>query len=217
MTVTYVQHDQALRIHAATYRLVFNTGRPHAVLEDADGTRWADLCLVSSLHTRGGLDETASLAPPKVQTHADGGCRLVLEAKSSLWEEKRLVFTCRPDVLEAHVEVTGRGALADCYLFGGYYSGQLRWGSGFFESGAHFRSVFNPEPYASERRAIPAAESTAIDVMGTSMPGKRHWFFTPAPLCYAFSQSEAQPDGSVPAGPWLIAGLATPPGQHHFT
>jgi len=233
-----------LRVEAAGYRLQFPADRPYAMLEDGAGERWAELFLGASLHAREGLDETARLEAPEVVRLSDGTVQVTIRQVSSYWQEKALVFLCREDDLRCFVRVAGQGHLSDCHLFGGYYSGHLRWGSGFFQSGARFQSLFNPEPWGQERRVQPAAQATLIDVLGTSLPGKAHWFFTPAPFCYAVSRAPVAGGGAgvvagamgadqggspvtaataadVPVeageGPWLTMGLVVRPGEHNFT
>ncbi|HYF81309.1 MAG TPA: hypothetical protein VD973_29685 [Symbiobacteriaceae bacterium] len=175
-----------LKVEAAAYTLSFPSDRPFAMLDDAAGQRWAELFLGSSLHTAEGLDATARLSAPVVEEEGDA-LRITVLADSTVWQQKELVFLCRNESIQAFVRVQGKGRLTDVNLFGGYYSGHLRWGSGFFQSGLRFKSVFNPEPWGSEQRALPAVQSTLIDVMGTSVPGKGHWFFTPPPFVYAAS------------------------------
>jgi hypothetical protein len=220
--VNVTRDDAGLSVQASSYRLSFPSGRPFAFLQGRDGTRWATLFLGASLHTRTALDETAALVPPEVAESASAvgaadSVTVTVDATSTAWRRRRLVFTCFEERVEAHVEVEGEGDLTDVHLFGGYYSGHLRWGSGFFGSGALFKSVFNPEPWSSERRALPATESTVIDVMGTSLPGKGHWFFTPAPFCYGFSARRPAARGGLPKGPWLMAGLGASLQEHTFT
>jgi len=238
-----VNDTAGLKIQAAGYTLSFPADRPFAMLDDAAGRRWAELFLASSVHGMEGLDGTARLGAP-VAEESDGLIRVTVAADSTLWAAKELVFLCRDQFLQAFVRVRGRVRLTDVHLFGGYYSGHLRWGSGFFQSGFRFRSLFNPEPWSSEQRALPATQSTAIDVLGTSLPGKGHWFFTPAPFCYGVSLNAAAPakvslqagsagadqgespvaqaalceDGTnLPPGPWLTMGLGVQPGEYNFT
>lgn len=194
-----VEHrPHGLQIHTRTYALTLDYARPFALLADQDGHSYADLFLAPSLNTTGGLDRTARLNPPTLVQEPDA-LTLRFRLEGGIWQHKELVLRCDPLGIDSHVEVKGEGHLTDVVLFGGQYSGHLRWGSGFFSSGSHFAEVFNPEPYGRERRLLPATESSAIDVMGTSLPGKGHWFFTPAPLVYAFRL------GSGEAGPNLGA------------
>ncbi|GBF06156.1 alpha-glucosidase [Deinococcus aerius] len=176
-----------LQVQTPTYQLTLDDQRPLARLRDPHGRAYTDLFLAPSLHTAAGLDRTALLHPPVV-TEEEEAVTLRFPMEGGVWQSKALVLRCDARGIDSHVEVSGEGDLTDVYLFGGYYSGHRRWGSGFFPSGAYFTRVFNPEPYKREHRTLPAGHSTAIDVMGTSLPGKAHWFFTPAPLVYAFHQ-----------------------------
>lgn len=205
-----------LRVSTGCYNLSFLPDRPFAVLADGEGDEWATLCLAWSLHTLQGLDDTTELGPPAAK-ESSGGVRVTMTARSSVWERKELIVDCREESVRFRLAVAGRGLLTDAHLFGGYYSAGLRWSSGFLRSGAAFRSVFNPEPDTAERRAVSAAESAVLDAQGTSLPGRGHWFFTPAPFCYGLGRKPAPMDGSLPEGPWLMLGLDTPPGEHHYT
>jgi hypothetical protein len=193
------QGPDGVRVETGSYKLHVLPDRPFAMLDDAAGERWAELCLAASLHTVGGLDDTARLEPAVAEAD-EAGARITIKAMSSVWQEKELVFLCREEYLEAFVRVRGEGAITDVSLFGGYYSGGLRFGSGFFLSGSRFRSLFNPEPWGSERRAISASEPTLIDVAGSgALPGRRHWIFTPAPFCYAVSRTPVSGAGTLRA------------------
>lgn len=247
MPTVHVEHrPEGPRLTGRDYRLSFTAERPYAALEDAEGNPWAELFLGASVHALHGLDESARLEPPELEALPDGVTRVVVRASSSLWAARRLEILCRPDRLEVSAVASGEGRPTDVHLLGGYYSGHLRWGSGFFQSGARFSSVFNPEPSGPERRATPAGEAQAIDVLGTSLPGKGHWFFTPPPFAYGLSRSPVEASrpvpapalgadqggtpeslatggtpsanaGEIPAGPWATVALAAPPGEHNFT
>lgn len=238
------QDARGWHLEAPGYRLHLPAERPFALLEDAEGQPWAELFLAPSLHALEGLDTTARIEAPRVRREG-GGAVVELELLGSRWRRKVLVLECFAHHLRAYVRLEGQGRLTDAHYFGGYYSGHLRWGSGFFASGTRWGGVFNPEPYASERRLLPAFEPTAIDVMGTSLPGKGHWFFTPAPFYYAFTKSAPQagaltpgalgadqggtpvpaagaaapqaPQTPAPEGRWLGAGLEAAPAQRNFT
>ncbi|AWN21957.1 hypothetical protein DKM44_00825 [Deinococcus irradiatisoli] len=224
-------------LHTPAYRLLLTDGSPYAMLTDHQGLPFAELFLAPSLHAAHGLDRTARLHPPQV-AEAEGHVTLTFELGGGLWRRKALVLRCDERGIDAQVEIEGEGDLTDVHLFGGYYSGHLRWGSGFFESGAHFGKVFNPEPWKRERRTLHAGESSSLDVMGTSVPGKRHWFFTPAPLVYAFQQGgpgqaldvvtlvgadqggtpvELATNVGLKSAEWLSAGIVAPIGQLNFS
>lgn len=206
-----------LHVRAASYVLWVPAGKPYALLADRHGVPWCELFLAPSLHTLGALDDTTRLHPARVEA-TDDGQRVTVDAESTAWISKRITLDCHPERLRLSATVQGHAALTDVHLLGGHYSGDPRHGSGFFPSGADFRSVFNPEPWGSERRVLPAGESTALDVMGGPVPGKEHWFFTPPPFCLAASRA-APPDvvDDLPAGPWLVMGLAAAAGDQHFT
>ncbi|MBA2529585.1 MAG: hypothetical protein H0V19_06415 [Euzebyales bacterium] len=209
--------DDGLVVRAPSYVLWLPAGKPYALLADRDGAPWAELFLAPSLHTRSALDDTTRLHPARVEATADGQ-RVTIDADSTAWTSKRVTLDCHPRRLRLSVAVTGEGQLTDVHLLGGYYCGDGRHGSGFFQSGADFRSVFNPEPWGSERRALPAGESTVLDVMGGPVPGKEHWFFTPPPFCLAVSRcAPPDPPDELPPGPWLVMGLAAAGGEQHFT
>ncbi|CAN5617829.1 hypothetical protein BH24ACT14_BH24ACT14_20750 [soil metagenome] len=217
MTVRIDARDNGLHVRAPSYSLWLPAGKPYALLADPGGAPWGELFLAPSLHTRGELDDTTRLYPARTEAIA-GGHRVTIDADSTAWASKRITFDCGSRRLLLSVTVEGRGQLTDVHLLGGYYSGDPRQGSGFFSSGADFRSVFNPEPWGSERRVRPADESTVLDVLGGPVPGKEHWFFTPPPFCLAVSR-RAPPDSpdELPSGPWLTMGLAANAGDQHFT
>lgn len=217
MNVGIEQRHDGVAVGARDYALWLPAGRPYVHVTDADGTPWIDLFIPSSLHTAHGLDDTTRLHAPQVECTARG-YRITIDSESTIWSSKRTVLDCAPDELRVTVDVAGAGPLADVHLLGGYYSGDLRHGSGFHQSGIAFGSVCNPEPWGSERRVLSAAESTVLDVLGTSVPGKRHWQFTPPPLCLAVNR-EAPPSAptELPAGPWMTIGLGATRGQHNFT
>src|SRR5690606_35674853 len=168
-------------------------------------------------HTRRTLDDTTRLHAPQVERVGDAH-RITIRSDGTAWSAKRTVLECRPDELRLTVHVEGSGELTDVHLLGGYYSGDLDHGSGFHQSGADFRSVCNPEPWGSERRVLAAGEATVLDVLGTSVPGKEHWLFTPPPLCLAMSR-EAPPitPADLPGGPRMTVGVAAAPGEYNFT
>jgi hypothetical protein len=206
-----------VHVRTTAYVLWLPSGRPYALLAGRDGVPWAELFLAPSVHRVGMLDDTTALAPPDVEATEDG-TRITIAARSTAWTRKRTALDCRADRLLVTVTVEGAGELTDVHLLGGYYSADRAQSSGFFASGADFASVFNPEPSGPERRVVPAGQSTALDVLGAARPGKEHWFFTPPPFCVAASRSAPPSDpGELPDGPWLVMGLAAPPGAHTFT
>ncbi len=203
-----VRAGTEVRVAARAYSLLLRPDRPSARLEDATGHAWAELFLPWAADTAAGADSTSALGEP-VRDELAGAVRISIPMSSHVWRSKTLILDCRQDEIEARLTVTGEGDLTDLHLFAGHFTGALRYGTGYFRSGAGFDRVFNPEPSRAELRTRPAWSSTAIDVMGTSVPGSEHWFATPAPFCYAVARSDH--------GPWLTMGLAVEPQQNTFT
>jgi hypothetical protein len=195
-----------LTLHADRYMLAFAFDRPFVYLGDRVGNRLADLFVLSSLHSSSGGDDTTGIGIWQVDESVDEIC-LTLNASSSVWKEKIYRFRCRPHRFTYEVEVTGTGDLTEFHPFGGYYSGNLRWGSGFFPSGQVFEQGFNPEPNREEISYFSPAEGTVIDLTGVPLPGKATWFFTPPPHCFAF-QSQ---------GIWIGVGVEAAAGHNTFT
>ena len=189
-----------------TYCLTFLEDRPFVTLDSPRGERLAELFIPSSIHSLQGRDDTTRIGKWEM-AQQPGVTTFVLRAESSLWKAKTYRFRCSPQRFTYDVEVEGDGQLAEVNYFGGYYSAQPRWGSGFFWSGQHFLSGFNPEPNADEMAYFPAEANTHIDLMGVPLPGRKDWFFTPAPFCFVMQ---------APQG-WLSLGVETEPGQNRFT
>lgn len=208
--------EDGVHLRAASYILWLPAGKPYALLADRRGVPWAELFLAPSVHRQGALDDTTSLSPARIEP-LDEGHRITVEARSTAWDAKRTVIDCHPDRLQVQVHVEGSGELTDVHLLGGYYSGDRGQASGFFPSGADFRSVWNPEPWGSERRVRHAGESTLLDVLGGPVPGREHWFFTPPPFCIAASREAPGEPDDVPEGPWLVMGLAADVDEQTFT
>lgn len=196
----------ARRFISETYRLTFLDDRPFVRVESARGEGLVDLFVLSSIHSLHGRDDTTRVGNWEMNEQSDV-TTFVLTVQSSLWKAKQYRFHCFPRHFTYAVEVEGNGPLAEVNYFGGYYSGQPRWGSGFFWSGQHFRSGFNPEPNTAERNYFAPESNNTIDLMGVPLPGRDDWFFTPPPFCFAMRVQEG----------WLALGVETLPGQNRFT
>jgi hypothetical protein len=200
-----LQDGPAIRIEAEVYTLVCASDRPYVNLLDTASNLLAELFYLSSVHALEGRDDTVSAAMWEVQEMPDH-VALLLTAQSSLWKRKTYRFRCYPERLAYDIEVEGSGHLAEVLYFGGYYSGSLRWGSGFFWSGQHFQAGFTPEPNIPEQFAFHPSGGSAIDLIGVPTPGKTGWFFTPPPFCFAFQTGSA----------WLGLGVEATPGANQY-
>lgn len=198
--------DETFKVRASTYTLTCAPDRPYVYLADPKGNHLAELFVLSSVHTLHGRDDTvrmetwqAKLAPDEIT--------LSLSVQSSLWTRKTYRFRCMPSRFTYDIALEGEGQLAEALYFGGYYSAQIRWGSGFFWSGQRFRKVFNPEPTRAERYRFNPASASVIDLAGVPLPGKDGWFFTPPPFCFVAQVGSR----------WMAMGVEARPGANRYT
>ena len=194
------------RFTSETYRLTLLEDRPFVRIESAQGDSLAELFILSSIHSLHGRDDTIKIGAWEVDEQP-GVTTFVLRVESSLWKAKQYRFRCFPQRFTYDVEIEGNGQLAEVNYFGGYYSGQPRWGSGFFWSGQQFLSVFNAEPNTAEKHYLPPESNATIDLTGVPLPGRDNWFFTPPPFCFAMQWQEGS----------LALGVETSQGQNRFT
>jgi hypothetical protein len=203
-------HQEGLQYTAVVeeqrYSLACIADRPFVHLYDAKGELLAQLFVLSSVHPLEGRDDTTSISEWQVEKHGNETV-LTLHAHSSIWNAKTYRFRCQPHRFSYEIEVEGHGKLAEVHPFGGYSSGNLRWGSGFFFSGQYFLEGFNPEPAVDESRRFSPAGSSTIDIIGVPLPGRGSWFFTPPPFSFAFK------------GPreWVGMSVEAQPGANLFT
>ena len=203
MNVTH--QSNAFTVTTATYSLVCPEGRPFVELYDRVGQRFAELFVASSIHTQAGQDDTTALAGWEVEQSADS-VTLTRDAGSSIWRGKRFRFRLYEERLIYEVEVEGSGTVTSVDYFGGYYSAQPRWGSGYFWSGQAFKQGFNPEPYIEEVFTFASSSGSVIDLTGVPIPNKGSWFFTPPPFCFAFEN----------ASNWIGMGVEARPGENRY-
>jgi hypothetical protein len=154
----------------------------------------------------GGPDATTAVRDPTV-AEGVGETVVSLTAGSTVWDRRVHQLRCRPDGITFTTVVEGAGALTDVTYFGGYDAAHPRWGMGLFLSGHTFVRGWNPEPDASGSLWFDPRSESTIDLTGGPLPGRRHWFFTPAPFCFAFAGADR----------WLGIGLQAEPGQYRFT
>lgn len=198
--------DGAIHVQTKAYRLEVSDGQPIARLWWDGQALPTELMLLASLDSDAGLDGTLACAPAAVQE--TGGAALVtIEAVSSVWAEKRIRLYCTAQALSLRVEVAGEGRLRSVRLLGGWYSGTPRWGSGLFHSRWHVRKLFVPAPNDPRRLLQAATEPATIGVVGGDMPGRGHWFFTPAPLLLAGTAAEITDPADSRAAQWQLLEL----------
>ncbi len=176
--------EAGISVEADTYRLDIRRGEPIATLVAVDGSAPMRLFLLAALDTDRGLDGTVACAEPDV-VEADDGVTIIVDTQSTTWDTKRVRLECTAEEVSFGVEVSGRGSLTDVRLLGGPYTGNPRWGGGTFHSQWSATTLFSSSPDDPRRVVAPASEPAAIGVVGGSLPGRGHWFFTPAPLLFA--------------------------------
>jgi hypothetical protein len=171
-----------------------------ATLSSPAGEHWATLRLLAALDTVDAPDETLS-----TETRVEGET-IVVERRSTVWEDARVTLTCHDDAVEIRTSVTGHGALASAHLLGGR---SLMRGepTGFLPSGSRFRRLFSPNPGDPEKVIRGAGEPAVIGVSGDGTPGRGHWLFTPAPLYLALTRDERE---------WLGLSVTAPVGELAF-
>jgi hypothetical protein len=195
-----------LKLLSESYQLIFSTDRPYVYLSGADGKSIADLFVLSAINPLSGRDDTVSIKKWTVEEQPEE-IIFTLEVQSSVWDRKIYRFRCFPQRFLYEVEIEGHGDLTEVNYFGGYYSGQVRWGSGFFWSGQSFKQGFNPEPNVDEVNTFSPTSNTIIDLMGVPLPGKAGWFFTPPPFSYSFETTNG----------WIGMSIEARPGDNQFT
>lgn len=152
----------------------------------------------AAFNTVGGLDETLEVLPPRVV-----GDRIELERRSTLWERALTTITRTDTQVELRFSVQGRGVLDAVELLA-LRSLLPDKPTGLLPSGypvGGLTKLFCPNP-AHATGIRPIGEPATIGVTGDGEPGRHHWFFTPAPLYYAF--------GDVAETEWIDLGLAAP-------
>lgn len=194
------------QIIAENYRLTLPKDRPFVYVEDPSGCRLAELFVLSAVHPLHGRDDTLRIGEWQFY-ETPGAIRIWMEARSSIWRKKTYTFLCYPNRFTYQVEVEGVGQLSEVALFGGYYSGSLRWGSGFFYSGHHFSRCFNPDPNQEEVNTFSPREGSRIGLTGVPLPGKSGWFFTPPPFSFGFETGCG----------WMGMSIEAPAGGNRFT
>jgi hypothetical protein len=156
-------------------------GRRYAV----DGL--ISLSLLAALDTTAGQDETLEILPP-----VERGDTIVVERRSTLWEQAWLELRRVRGGLEIHTCVQGGGDLTNVRLLGGVSAIASGAPLGRMVSGTELPTLFSPNP---EDGAAPfrAASAGAVNgVVGEGEPGRARWLFTPAPLYWALGDGDGR-------------------------
>src|SRR5512142_2687899 len=106
MRLTAERENGVLAITADTYRLNFASDRPFVYLDDGDGSRLAEIFVLSSVHPLHDRDETTRIGTWQV-TPATDEVVFSLDVESSVWQRKRYVFRCLPNRFTYEIEVEG--------------------------------------------------------------------------------------------------------------
>jgi len=215
--VISVRRDQsAIHIETGKYRLEVDGVQPVTRLTWGDEQPPTWLMLLAQLDSDRGLDGTLRCQAPRV-TEAGGEVVVTIDADSTTWRAKRVVLRCRPEELVFEASVEGVGRLSDVRLLGGIYTGNPRWGGGSFHSRWPARTLFCPSPDDPRRLLQPASESASIGVVGGDLPGRGHWFFTPAPFLFGGSTAEVGDPMDGSASPWQTLELQAPVNDANFS
>ena len=193
------QHDDGrIVVETSAYRL--------EVSADGLTAKLGPLTLrpLAALDTLGGVDETLSVSPPRI---VEG--TIEIERRSTIWNRALVSIRSTEQQVEIGASVSGRGALTDVNLLvarallpdkptgllpSGYAIGELT--KLFCANPAHATGV------------RPASEPAVIGVTGDGEPGRHHWFFTPAPLYFAWADEEERE--------WLDLGISAPVDELSF-
>ena len=196
-------------VETRSYRLEVDDAGLTARVSTPAGEQLLALRPLAALDTTTAPDETLEVRPPA----RDGERTIVVERRSTCWEQAATTFVCGDDTIDVRTSVRGRGALATAHLLAGR---SLLPGrpTGFLPSGTGFRTLFSPNPGDPGKLACRADEQAVLGVVGDSEPGRGHWLFTPAPLWLGFSRAALE--APEPAA-WVGLGISAPVEALRFT
>lgn len=218
---------------------VFATDR-YRLEVSADG-RWATvnapgarsplrLSLLASLNTIDGPDETIGLGAPEVAMAApvDEGeatpATVTVRRRSTRWASAATIVRCGPENLSIWAEVEGEGRLGTVTLLGGH--SLMPDALGRLRSGAEVPYLFSPNPEDPRLVVHPAVSPAVVGGAGDGLPGRGHWFFTPAPFYFALGEGRRLVAGTANtagaadrarAGGWAGLGLLGPVHEFDWT
>lgn len=230
--ISVTNHGGDITVTTPGYRLRVPAGDSLASLCSPAGDQWCTLSLLAAVDRLTERDETVALGPPREVSCGDAGLPvagevasgtaddtavIVVERTSTCWERAELRLVCRADTVEVIAAVKGHGELGEVHLLGGR-SAMAPRPTGFLASGAAWTRLFSPNPADPRRVLRHPGESAEIGVQGDGRPGRGHWFFTPAPLCWSLTRAATVTGPQLAAaGGWLSVGLAAPVAALRFT
>jgi hypothetical protein len=185
-------------IETAKYRLEVSADGLKATLGPPDGGAWLTLRPGGAFDTAEGWDETLEVSPPRLD-----GSRIVIERRSTRWERATVTIDCSSEQVELRASVSGSGELTDVSLLA-LRSLLPERPTGWLPSGyavGLLTKLFCANP-AHPTGIRPAFEPAVIGVTGDGEPGRHHWFFTPAPLYFAWTEEDERE--------WLDLGVVAP-------
>jgi hypothetical protein len=158
----------------------------------------------AAFDTTEGVDETLEVLPPRIE-----GDTIVFERRSTLWDRAVTTISGNEEQVEIRSSVSGRGRLTDVNLLA-LRSLLPDKPTGVLPSGyaiGELTKLFCANP-AHATGVRPAFEPAVIGATGDGEPGRHHWFFTPAPLYYAWGTEDERE--------WIDLGISAPVEQLTF-
>ncbi|KAB8166308.1 hypothetical protein FH609_023380 [Streptomyces sp. 3MP-14] len=204
--------DGRIEVVRAAYTLtVAADGRNAALAGPQRGAHPVVLELAGALDRTDVRDETLALEIAEPEWAGEDPV-VVVRRRSTAWRRATTRIVCAPEGPELTWEVEGEGRLDEVALAATRAALGGRVG-GLLPSGHAWGTLFTPNPGAPARLLRAPGESAVLGVTGGSGAGRGHWFFTPSPLCLAFTEDRL-PDDAAPETPveraWWGIGLGAP-------
>jgi len=188
-----------IRVEARKYLLELRPGDAMAYLE-IKGTHLKHLFFPGgACNPVGKRDETGGFGPVKAQS-GGGVTTLTFAERSSLWKEKRHVWICREESIEAGYSLRGSGDLSRAQYFRGYLNGEERG------MGSEMDELYSTCPNFQEKLFYHPGESFILSAGNAlELPVAGQALASP---CYCVGLHDRRDKAF-----WSV-GLATLPGQY---
>jgi hypothetical protein len=172
------------------------------------------LPVISGLSTPGAEEKLSGIRLIKLPS-SDGQDRWEVTADSSLWTERKFVWTFGADHIEYQQFATGSKAIERCYFFSNGISAP--WANGtspgvFANSTIYASRYFSPQPNHADQYYFGIAVPQSVGVLEEQPPPAGFHpelmtgLFAPPPLFLAFKRG----------GSWAGVGLGDKPGKYLF-